>query len=124
MTDTYYNTNREEGETLRESRKMVASQEEQVTEVFQRNSHRDFTRYELHQTYFRTWGTSSITRAMNNLMKANVIDKLDKMRMGGKKKMQHCWALKSRAEARQAAAAPKKVPPKEATKEKGQLSLF
>jgi hypothetical protein len=123
MTDKYYNTNREEGETLKQSRKMVASQEEQVTEVFQRNSHRDFTRYELHQAHFPAWETSSITRAMNNLMKTNVIDKLDKMRMGGKGKMQHCWALRARVDTMRRAAPAKEPAEEKATKQR-QLTLF
>lgn len=96
MTNLYYNTNHETGPVLAESRKKVASQEEQILQYFINHPNIVASPSEVDEyftTYLFNWPITSIRRAMTNLTIKDKLVKTDKMVMGPYKKREHLWRL-------------------------------
>lgn len=94
---TYYNTNRESGMTLRDSKRRAYTQEERVHQFFQGHRGELFTPDDIHTMVFEgQCPLTSVRRAMTNLTTAGYLEKLLIRRRGTYDKMVHTWRLNER----------------------------
>lgn len=90
---SYYNTNRETGRCLQQSRFHAVSQETAILQFYQHHSLRAFSPSQLGRV-FRDWPLTSIRRALSDLTAAGRLVKTNQLRAGLYGKQEHCWQLK------------------------------
>ena len=91
----YYNTNKESGETLAESRDKAQTQEDCILAYFKDGSQAFVAPHDLRLLFGHKVPITSIRRAFTNLEKGGKLLKTDKMAMGTYGKMVHTWRLKN-----------------------------
>ena len=91
----YYNTNKEKGETLKQSRKKTDSQEAAILQFITDSSQRHFSPT-LIWTVLHSRGIplTSVRRALTNLTNEGYLVKTDFMVDGWYGKKEHTWRLK------------------------------
>jgi hypothetical protein len=92
----YYNTNRLQGNTLREAHVKAKTQEEKILEFFQSNINLEASPETVQILVFDNNRTplTSIRRAMTNLTERGKLFKTDKMEVSMYGKPAHLWRLK------------------------------
>jgi Fe2+ or Zn2+ uptake regulation protein len=92
---TYFNTNKEAGEALRDSQEKAKRQEELVMSFFLEHPGEAFTACEVWQILFQRRGVplTSVRRAMTVLMQRDKLEKLDFKQVGIYGKMVHLWRV-------------------------------
>ena len=98
MSDSYYNTNNEQGVLLFKSNKKAKSQEEDILKIFKSNPDTEFSPEDI---WFRLGFSkvllTSVRRALSNLSNAKkwycAIYKTDNMKAGNYGKNVHTWKL-------------------------------
>ena len=94
---TYYNTNKESGDTLAKSRVKTKTQEDRIYEYFlTRVMTYDVAPHHLVDLFNDNTPITSIRRALTNLERAGILTKTDVMVEGSYGKMVHTWKLKNR----------------------------
>lgn len=95
---TYFNTNKESGQTLEESIKKSKSQEERILIYLKKEERYDFTPDYLWENYFMKEGIplTSIRRAVSNLCNKGITVKTKFMTDGGYGKQIHIYHLLDR----------------------------
>lgn len=97
MTDSYFNTNAEQGELLFKSNEKAHSQEEQILELFEQFPDKEFSPEEVWiRLGLNKTPLTSIRRAISNLSKSpkwKRIHKTGNMKAGNYGKMVHTWKL-------------------------------
>lgn len=93
----YYNTNREVGSTLMESRATARTQQERILEYFQIFNRSRFSPHEIRDNVFENIiPLTSVRRAMTNLTDAGYLEKTIFMKEGSYGKQVHTWRLRLR----------------------------
>lgn len=92
---TYYNTNKESGETLILSQVKASNQDDVILLYFKNHPRELFTPDEIHDKTGLSCPVTSIRRSMSNLSTAGKIVKTDTMREGKYGKNTHCYRLTS-----------------------------
>lgn len=94
---SYYNTNKERGETLERSERKAQTQEEKILHWMQRfEKEKLWTPEEIHYYVFSERPPlTSVRRAMTNLATRGLIERSKGMKMGKYGKMIHTWRLAS-----------------------------
>ena len=91
---TYYNTNNETGDTLKQSEKQTETQQTNIKRLMKGATHLH-TASEIHAEYERLTETkvprTSIGRSLTNLKKEGILEKTDVKKEGDWGKMQHTW---------------------------------
>ena len=99
MTNSYFNTNKEQGVILFESEKKAQTQEEKILEIFKQYPTREFSPEEiLGALNSPNVPLTSVRRAISNLAnpkKYNAIEKTEVMKLGLYGKMVHTWRLQN-----------------------------
>lgn len=90
---TYYNTNKESGETLKESQVKAFSQEHVILSYIKKQNGK-VTSPSLLSMFFDSWPMTSIRRALTNLTNKGYLIKTDQMVDGVYGKKEHVWKLK------------------------------
>ena len=91
---TYYNTNNETGQDLRDSWTTVAKQDELILAFFQMNPNETFTPDQIEDVCYgfgKLWPITSIRRAIHTLTKAGNLTKTNELREGKYGKKNHTW---------------------------------
>ena len=101
MTQTYYNTNREEGETLQRSLDQAGKQDDRVLEFFREHPNGLFSREEVNRRVLPEAPYTSAQRSITNLTDRGYLEKTVIMAMGQWGKMVHTWRLKRGREIRE-----------------------
>jgi len=91
---TYYNTNKESGETLTSSQGNTQSQENCILTYFRGGTYALSAPHNLEFLFDYKVPITSIRRALSNLEKGGKLIKTDKMVMGNYGKMVHTWRIK------------------------------
>jgi|TARA_R100000655_G_scaffold13520_6_gene30562 hypothetical protein len=89
----YYNTNKQTGEDLRESRNTAKTQSEIILEFFQNNPNLQLSPFEILDTLELNAPITSIRRAMTDLTLEGKLKKTDVMVSGPYGKNVHTWRL-------------------------------
>jgi Fe2+ or Zn2+ uptake regulation protein len=91
----YYNTNGEHDDTLNQSRRRAADQQQQVLSLFKHRPQSLLAPHEVHALVAQP-GTplTSIRRAITNLTEAGLLEKTPHRRMGAYGKHVYCWRLR------------------------------
>ena len=87
----YFNTNKEEGATLRGSRKKVLTQEDIIFNLFDLYPTKHFTPFDVQRRVLPDSPITSVRARMNTLTELNLITKTDSMKPGIYGKMNHSW---------------------------------
>lgn len=91
---TYYNTNKETGETLKNSRVKAESQKDAILDVFKRLGNYPIP-YSCGPSWiarqFPEWPITSIRRAITDLTKEGYLIKTESMGVGRYNKNEHQW---------------------------------
>ncbi len=90
----YYNTNKESGQTLLESKGNTQSQEDCILAYFKGGSQAFVAPHDLRLLFGHKVPITSIRRAFTNLEKEGKLVKTDKMVIGTYGKMVHTWRIK------------------------------
>lgn len=90
---TYYNTNKEIGEQLEESRAKAESQERIIMGYFRRRYKALFTAEDCHKWFSDHTPITSVRRALTNLTKEGLLVKTSAMKEGMYGKQIHCYTL-------------------------------
>lgn len=89
---TYYNTNKESGNTLAASQAQAGRQEDRILAVFAGLAPgQRLTPFEVKDILRVKWPITSIRRAITNLTSDGELVKHDRMRMGDYGKDNHTW---------------------------------
>ena len=92
---SYYNTNKETGETLKTSERKAVSQEQAIYNFMIDGKS---TYYSPSAILLYLFGNrvpiTSVRRGMTNLTNQGKLEKTDTMVMGQYGKMEHCWKIK------------------------------
>jgi hypothetical protein len=96
MSDDYYNTNNEAGDTLTDSREQARRQEHAVLAWFQNHPGQHFAPHQIPMA--TTAPLTSVRRAITNLTDAGLLEKTDVMTMGTFGKQVHTWRLRDEQE--------------------------
>jgi len=88
---TYYNTNKESGETLKNSRKKCETQEDEILEFAQECGHRLSPSHVWVFLFCRKIPLTSVRRAITNLTNRGLMTKTDYMVDGVYGKKEHTW---------------------------------
>lgn len=89
---TYWNTNREEADTLKNSKAKAATQQDTILEFFKDNPLQAYSPEEVHEQTGLNCPLTSVRRAMSNLKGEGLILKTDLMVMGSYGKYTHAYA--------------------------------
>ena len=96
MITSYYNTNKESGEQLAQSKAKAYTQEEIIMDLFFDRSVIHMTPSDIWHIYcqeFKDVPLTSIRRALTSLTNRKQLVKSDLTRMGIYGKMEQCWRL-------------------------------
>ena len=90
----YYNTNRESGNTLSDSRLIAKEQQTRILDYFRANEDKSYTPCEVWVDLFRNnTPLTSIRRAMTNLTTQGFLRKTAEMKEGHYGKQCHTWRV-------------------------------
>ena len=95
MTDLFYNTTNETGESLKQCRRACNKQEEEVLNMFKflcENEDYELPPSEIHEL-LPQYPITSIRRAITNLTKAGYLRKTAVKIVGPYGRKEHCWQL-------------------------------
>jgi Fe2+ or Zn2+ uptake regulation protein len=90
---TYYNTNKEGGQTLKDSQVKAATQDEVILDLFTNNPNYLYTANDVHRITGLNCPITSVRRSVTGLYKKGKIIKTEVMRYGGYGKETHCYTL-------------------------------
>ena len=93
---SYYNTNRESGETLKRSWGQARTQDDYILYIFQEYKDKLFTPEDIEDICIKgmkRWPLTSIRRSLNTLATDGFIVKTNNMRMGKYGKRVHCYGI-------------------------------
>ena len=93
MSKSYYNTNREEGATLRASKAQARKQQDRVLAFFQAHPGELYSREQVNALIMPEAPYTSAQRAITNLTDDGFLEKTAYMVMGQWGKMVHTWRL-------------------------------
>jgi hypothetical protein len=96
MSKGYYNTNEEQGATLKESEARAQQQESEILDFFREYRHSDFTPCEVAKAMPHMLLTS-VRRAITNLTDQGFLLQTEVLRMGIYGKRVHTWKFKAKA---------------------------
>ena len=89
----YFNTNKEVGEVLKESRQKASMQESVIMEIFQKEN-KLLSPEDVHDYYTDNTPLTSIRRAITNLTSKGKLIKTDKQKIGKYGKKISLWVVK------------------------------
>lgn len=93
--NNFFNTNKEQGETLKASNQKAETQEEVIMEIFRIDPEGLFTPNDIHTISGLSCPLTSIRRAMSVLCNNGFLAKTSTMKMGVYGKMVHCYAMQT-----------------------------
>jgi predicted HTH transcriptional regulator len=92
MSETYFNTTNETGDSLKQSVDKAKKQDEIIYDFFKQNRHNNYTPYEIFKKLFTSkTPITSIRRSITNLTASNKLKQLETQRKGGFGKLNYCW---------------------------------
>ena len=91
--NNFYNTNKEQGETLKASNAKAATQEETIMNIFRDEPEQLYTPSEVHRISGLGCPLTSIRRGISNLCSSGYLVKTTHMKMGTYGKFVHCFTL-------------------------------
>jgi len=118
---TYFNTNNEDGEELKQSRRNASSQENEVMEIFFAEVSA-LTPSEVLSKIKRNCPLTSIRRAITNLTNDGLLKKTDGKKVGIYGKKEHEWVINNPFN--KSWSKPNVIPPADRLPEQGLLSIF
>jgi len=97
MGNSYFNTNKERGETLKKSNTKAKTQEEEIEKIFKVNQ--KLSASEAWNIYNSDWKTplTSIRRAITNLCNQGVLVKTDETKEGVYGKAEHIYRVRNQS---------------------------
>ena len=91
---TYFNTTKLKGKNLAEAQSQTYNQEQVISLYFTQNPKAELTPFQVNMAILRNAPITSVRRAMTNLTKNGVLEKLEIQRPGKYGKPNHLWRLK------------------------------